>query len=483
FGFVHRCLREYHAKHRPGFIRSLSDIKVLSNSSGSDVEMLSGDGLLSFLSKLDSAVRGMVERIFNSNWDTVVGKVFSALEEGSLDDVSCKDFKDVLDIAGVPLVASSLVSRSKTQSLRTHTSNEDIDESTASGGGPSSSMTAEEMDTGGACAGAGVVCATVDGLLPIQCVDLLGVRVHPDSTKPIYGLFSGIRESAKMSYSSSILNHLLTTINSELSLVGRAIWCETYRELHLCSFIFRFLCIYHYKYRPDFIRLLPSIRVLSSSSDCKLVPLSGGSLLGFLSKLDVAILDEAKSVFISHWDKLAGKVFVEGGSLIDVSCGDFVNALDVAGVPAVAFSYFQRRRVGKRKISENSSKVTSEGTTSEDGNTGSVGSSSGLQLQSELSSLPEPDLLLEGGSSLPNVADYVAATSVSGESFLTPSDDLLASTDDGAVSNLEVLEGELLAPSFSPELIPESLLPPSLELEQVLMPPPFLHHHWLEKLD
>uniref|UniRef100_UPI00159ED224 hypothetical protein n=1 Tax=Candidatus Ichthyocystis sparus TaxID=1561004 RepID=UPI00159ED224 len=385
---------------------------------------------------------------------------------------------DVLDIAGVPLVASSLVSRSKTQSLRTHTSNEDIDESTASGGGPSSSMTAEEMDTGGACAGAGVVCATVDGLSPIQCVDLLGVRVHPDSTKSIYGLFSGIRESAKMSYSSSILNHLLTTINSELSLVGRAIWCKTYRELHLCSFIFRFLCIYHYKYRPDFIRLLPSIRVLSSSSDCKLVPLSGGSLLGFLSKLDVAILDEAKSVFISHWDKLAGKVFVEGGSLIDVSCGDFVNALDVAGVPAVAFSYFQRRRVGKRKISENSSKVTSEGTTSEDGNTGSVGSSSGLQLQSELSSRPEPGSL-EGGSSLPNVA----ATSVSGESFLTPSDDLLASTDDGAVSNLEVLEGELLAPSFSPELIPESLLPPSLELEQVLMPPPFLHHHWLEKLD
>uniref|UniRef100_UPI0011123593 hypothetical protein n=3 Tax=Candidatus Ichthyocystis TaxID=2929841 RepID=UPI0011123593 len=215
FGFVHRCLREYHAKHRPGFIRSLSDIKVLSNSSGSDVEMLSGDVLLSFLSKLDSAVRGMVERIFNSNWDRVVGKVFSALEEGSLDDVSCKDFKDVLDIAGVPLVASSLVSRSKTQSLRTHTSNEDIDESTASGGGPSSSMTAEEMDTGGACAGAGVVCATVDGLSPIQCVDLLGVRVHPDSTKSIYGLFSGIRESAKMSYSSSILNHLLTTINSE----------------------------------------------------------------------------------------------------------------------------------------------------------------------------------------------------------------------------------------------------------------------------
>ncbi|WP_176695551.1 hypothetical protein [Candidatus Ichthyocystis sparus] len=46
-----------------------------------------------------------------------------------------------------------------------------------------------------------------------------------------------------------------------------------------------------------------------------------------------------------------------------------------------------------------------------------------------------------------------------------------------------MVTGELLAPSFSPELIPESLLPPSLELEQVLMPPPFLHHHWLEKLD
>uniref|UniRef100_UPI00159EF10D hypothetical protein n=1 Tax=Candidatus Ichthyocystis sparus TaxID=1561004 RepID=UPI00159EF10D len=458
-GFVHRCLREYHAKHRPGFIRSLSDIKVLSNSSGSDVEMLSGDGLLSFLSKLDSAVRGMVERIFNSNWDTVVGKVFSALEEGSSDDVSCEDFKDVLDIAGVPLMASSSVTYLRKKSSKTNSS------------------VSTQADTE-------IICVDVEEVSPIQCVDLLGLKFHSGSAEIIFKLFSGVRESARMSYSSSILNHLLTTINSELSLIGRAIWCETYRELHLYSFISRFLCIYHCKYRPGFIRALPSIRVLSSSSDCKLVPLSGGSLLGFLSKLDFALLDEAKSVFKSQWDKLAGKVFVEGGSLSDVSCGDFVNVLDVAGVPAVAFSYFQRSKVAKRKISENSSKVTSEDTASEGGNTGPVGSSSGLQLQSELSSLPEPDLLLEGGHSLPNVVDYVAATSVSGESFLTPSDDLLASTDDGTVSNLGVLEGgELLAPSFSPELIPESLLSPSLELEQVLMPPPLLQRHWLEKLD
>ncbi|WP_176696170.1 hypothetical protein [Candidatus Ichthyocystis sparus] len=43
----------------------------------------------------------------------------------------------------------------------------------------------------------------------------------------------------------------------------------------------RFFCICHCKYRPDLILLLSSVIVLPSSSDCKLVPLSGGSLLGF----------------------------------------------------------------------------------------------------------------------------------------------------------------------------------------------------------
>ncbi|WP_176696718.1 hypothetical protein, partial [Candidatus Ichthyocystis sparus] len=188
--------------------------------------------------------------------------------------------------------------------------------------------------------------------------------------------------------------------NGELSTIGRAIWCRIYRELHLSSFIAKCMCIYHYKYRPDFVRTLPNVRVLSSSSDCKPVPLSGGVLLDFLSKLDCAAFNVVESVFKSRWDVEAGKVFsqLEGGSFSDVSYEDVISVLNIAGIPVVAFSYPKiQPKTGKSKVSGNGSgKVASGVTTLVSDATDFVCSSSSLQLQSELLYQPEPDSLPEG---------------------------------------------------------------------------------------
>ncbi|WP_175330710.1 DUF4766 domain-containing protein, partial [Candidatus Ichthyocystis hellenicum] len=315
----------------------------------------------------------------------------------------------------------------------------------------------------------GIVCATVGEVSPILYVDLLGFKLHPDSDELISRLFHDVCESARMSYSCSMDNYLLTAMNSGLSRVGLAIWCRMYRELHLSSFIARCLCIYHYKYRPDFIRALPYIRVLSSSSDCKPVPLSGGSLLGFLSKIDCAVTVRVKYIFKSRWDKVARDVFaeLEDGSLSGVRCEDVINVLDVAGVPVVALSDSKRyklkgklsraalsdlkrrmrttdegkvvalsdskrckakgklsraalsdskrriRTTDKGKISESGNKTVDKGTTSGGVTADPMSSSSSLQLQSELPSQPEPDSLPEGTvSSLPIVTESIPQTRV-----------------------------------------------------------------------
>ncbi|WP_141663879.1 hypothetical protein, partial [Candidatus Ichthyocystis sparus] len=64
--FVSRCIGEYHCKYRHNFIRSLSNIRVLSNSSGSDVVPLTGNMLLDFLSRLDCAINDEVKSVFDS---------------------------------------------------------------------------------------------------------------------------------------------------------------------------------------------------------------------------------------------------------------------------------------------------------------------------------------------------------------------------------------------------------------------------------
>uniref|UniRef100_UPI0011467F89 hypothetical protein n=1 Tax=Candidatus Ichthyocystis sparus TaxID=1561004 RepID=UPI0011467F89 len=180
--------------------------------------------------------------------------------------------------------------------------------------------------------------------LSVQCVHLPGIKLHPDSAKLIGGIFCEIRKFARSSFSHSIFSYISTMFNSELPVIGKAIWFKTYKELHLSKFMCKFICVYHYRCHPNLIRALDSILVLSSSSDSRLVPLSGVELLGFLSKLDCAIRKEVESIFDFEWNELADKVFseLEDRSLGDVGCGDFINVLDVVGVPVAAFSIYQR---------------------------------------------------------------------------------------------------------------------------------------------
>ncbi|WP_176695623.1 hypothetical protein, partial [Candidatus Ichthyocystis sparus] len=366
---MHRCFFKYYGKHIPGFIHSLPNIKVLSDSPDGALETLTGDRLLSFLSRLDSAIRGRAERIFSSSWDEVFDGISSTLEEELLDAVSCEDFIAVLDIAGIPLIALYSASHLKARYSKTKTNSKDVDKCKSSGDGSSSAPTTEGTErtevTEGKCASSSgvpvhvsthsdteIVCATVGDVQSVIYVDLLGFKLHPDSHGLISKLFHDVCESARMSYSCSMDNYLLTAMSSELSTVGLAIWCRMYRELHLSSFIAKCLCIYHYKYRPDFVRALPNVRVLSSSSDCKPVPLSGGILLGFLSNLDCAAFNVVENIFKSRWDEATSGVLseLEGGSLRGVCCEDVINVLDVAGVPVVALSDSKRRKV-KGKLS------------------------------------------------------------------------------------------------------------------------------------
>ncbi|WP_242641529.1 hypothetical protein, partial [Candidatus Ichthyocystis sparus] len=486
---MHRCLRKYHANLRPAFIRLLPGIRVLSDS-GSDLETLAGGMLMSFLSKLDSAIRGITDGIFNSRWDEAVGKVFGDLEKGALDGVSCKDFIYVLHIAGAPSVASSSLSHLRKQSSRIRKSSKGVNRCAASGEGPSGVPITEERPTSSssvstptsAHAETGIICTTVGEAEHVQCVDLLGVKLHPGSAGMVYKLFSDFHESAKKSYSNSILNYLLMIVDGELPLLGRAIWCLTYRELHLYSFMSKCLSIYYYKCRPDFINSLPSIRVLSNSysSDCELVPLSGGSLSGFLSKLDCAIRDEVNSTFDLWWSGEVVRVFskLEDGSLSNVCCEDFFNVLNVAGIPVVALSYYRVRTVGKRKMPENSDEFMGEGTTSEDGTTGTVSSSSSSQLKFELSPQPESELLPQPGPGLSSEPELlseavgssfspiesIAASVVPNESSSNIGDVVLVSTAEAIVPDLVVLGSELsvpspiqLEPGLSPQPEPESL--------------------------
>ncbi|WP_176696731.1 hypothetical protein, partial [Candidatus Ichthyocystis sparus] len=168
----------------------------------------------------------------------------------------------------------------------------------------------------------------------------------------------------------------------------------------------------------------PGIRVLSSTSDCELVTLSGGVLLDFLSKLDCAAFNVVQPVFESQWDVVADRVFakLEDGSLSDVSCEDVISVLDIAGIPASAFSALQRQiRTARGKASGNSSsKVASGGATLVSATTGLVSPSSSSQLQSELLSQSGPELLSEGtGPYLPIVTKTITQRRVISESKIS----------------------------------------------------------------
>ncbi|WP_176696848.1 hypothetical protein, partial [Candidatus Ichthyocystis sparus] len=292
--------------------------------------------------------------VFSSCWS----KVSVSLEDESLSAISCRDFVRVLDVAGILAMALSVriggyirKKGSKGEGVAPVTSVVDLTHSSL----PNPQSLPSQASTSTASEVASEVSiSSASASLSVQYVDLLGVRLHPDSAKLIYDLFSDIRKSAKMSCSMA-LGSLLRSVSNGLSMVGQAvIWCRTYKELHLLGFMARFLCLYHSRYRPDFIRSLAGIRVFSSSSDCRLVPLSGEVLLSFLSKLDCSVRGCAESAFNLKWDSIADSVFagLEDRSLSDVSCKDFINIFNTVSAPVVVFSTYQeyeKKRVMDRR--------------------------------------------------------------------------------------------------------------------------------------
>ncbi|WP_176696737.1 hypothetical protein, partial [Candidatus Ichthyocystis sparus] len=369
--FVFRCLCEYHAKHRPVFIRALPSIRVLSDSPDHDnVVPLAGGRLLDFLSRLDCAVRSRVGSIFNFYWS----EASVTLEEDSLDTISCKDLINVLDIAGIPTLALSVIMGTNSK----HEGNKGVGKCTTSKTsvtGITSSLTSSSQSLSlqsnpglsprahyqsesqiGSSLLLGDSPGTSSELIRPsfiidhdyessynQYVDLLGVKLHHDDAKLVFKLLYDINKSFRMSFSYSMRDHILSTLGGELSVVGKAIWCKTYREQHLYRFMYRSICMYHARYRPRFVRALDGVQVLSGSYDCKLVSLSGDKLLGFLSELDCAVRKTVEYMFDSLWNETTSTVFAEpeDGLLNDVSCEDFIGVLDVAGIPLAAFSIHQ----------------------------------------------------------------------------------------------------------------------------------------------
>ncbi|WP_176696389.1 hypothetical protein, partial [Candidatus Ichthyocystis sparus] len=492
--FMSRCISEYHASHRPGFVRALPSIQVVSDSSGHSAFSLAGENLLSFLSNLDGAIHSELESIFNSCFSDVS----VSLEEESLSDVSCEDFVDVLNVAGVPkkvLLSTELLGSrvkvgkksavfpadnvfpahvettrvirapvwvppfanayelsllSSARNSRAGTSSDQVAAEGLAGDVPVST----HVETRAVCAPVLVLPSAGDDTpsysavsIPsyLECADSLGVELHPDSVPLIHNFFRRVRLSIEMSFLGSIRKYISTAMSSVLSVIGRFVWFTTYREQHLYNFISRCLVLYHYKYRPDFIRTLPDIRVLSDSSDLGL-QLSGGSLVSFLSRLDLVVRDLISCVFNSQWGIEVDKVCSEigDGSLDGFGCEDLIYVLDIAGVPESVLSVSQRRKESAKKRKESakrrregtpgssSCKITSEGTAS-------VGGIEGHSLLSQESYDRSP-------SRSPAITVPVVVSTVFGESSSNVSDDVLDSTVEGAASSLDVLEGESLSP-------------------------------------
>ncbi|WP_242641600.1 hypothetical protein, partial [Candidatus Ichthyocystis sparus] len=545
---VFKCLGKYHYKHRPNFIRALPSIQVLSDSADHSTEPLAGDRLLDFLSVLDGAISSRVKSIFNSCWS----EVSVSLEEGVLNAVSCKDLIDVLDTAGIPhlalseiannawrerikgtdkcttseinvippLVLSAMIAanaeRERNKGIGKCTTSEinvtGLMHSLSSGyqSESQSSSSLPLMEAPGTSSELILSSSVIDSddvSSSNKCVDLLGAKLHPDSAKLVLQLFCNIDKSLRKSFSHSMRGYILDALDSELSVIEKAIWCKTYREQHLHRFMHRSICIYHARYRPSFIRALGGVRVLSSSSDCGLVPLVGVELLSFLSELDCVVHKMVECIFDSLWNKTTDAVFyeLEDGSLSDVSCEDFTRILDVVGIPVVAFSITQvhnkknaqirarrrarRRAISESKTSESSSKrVKGKGAVIDtaDLTHSSVASLSQLQSQPELTLQlqiqPESSLTLVTesvamptvsdqsgsvsvtddisisvvlpGAESPSVTESVDMPTLSGDSFLIISGDVLVSVAEGAASDL-VVEGELsVEPSSSFSSLP-----------------------------
>ncbi|WP_141663841.1 hypothetical protein, partial [Candidatus Ichthyocystis sparus] len=188
----------------------------------------------------------------------------------------------------------------------------------------------------GSSRGRGSGSAQKSAAVDLDVFSLLGVMLSPESTEIIEDLFFKMDLFARRTYKNMVCKQLPLGVSDKLTLTGRGIWHFTYRLMCEGSFVSRCIGEYHYKHRPNFIRALPGIQVLSNSPDLNVVPLVGGGLLDFLLRLDGAIHNRIKSVFDSCWSEVS--VSLEGESLSAVSCKDFIDVLNIAGIPPLAMS-------------------------------------------------------------------------------------------------------------------------------------------------
>ncbi|WP_242647418.1 hypothetical protein, partial [Candidatus Ichthyocystis sparus] len=188
----------------------------------------------------------------------------------------------------------------------------------------------------------------------------LGVTLSPESVQIISNLFFRIGGLARRFYASMAGRQLPSSVSGKLSLTERAIWCGTYREMCEDVFVSMCICEYHAEHRPDLVRALPEVKVLSDSPEPVAVPLAcGGGLLDFLLRLDCAVRSRVESIFRSYWNEVS--VSLEGEALNGVSCGDFISVLDTAGIPEVALSITVTNSALAREISRGTIKRTESG--------------------------------------------------------------------------------------------------------------------------
>ncbi|WP_092460635.1 hypothetical protein [Candidatus Ichthyocystis sparus] len=459
---MYRCLCVYNLRYRPNFIRTLTitGIQVLSSSSDRRLVPLTGSRLLDFLSRLDCAISNIVNSVFNLKWDETAKRFFSEVKEGSLGYVGCKDLIAVLDACGIPGVALAELRKHERQNRGGTSGSSRGTVGGTSGVGtidlarslPSSAQSFQLPQSkpqsrprfssplreyAGSPSELIRLSSAVgpDGDVPlsVQCVDLLGVTLLPDSAEIINKLFRDLRVFARNFTGKAVTVHSFTNLmNSKLLEIGRAIWCKNYKEVQKSNFMYKCLCAYYSRQYPDFIRALAGIKILSSPSERRLVPLTGVVLLDFLSRLECAIRETLLHMFELDWGEMVGDIFdkLEERSLDAVNLRDFVSVLDVAGIPSSVTSGssgYLRYFVGVRDIRDKNSRISSK-ITSEDVVLGS----------SVVVALPKGDA---GSSSSPATIESVSVSTVSDKpvAALTVSDEPAGVTATDTVSNAVAL--------------------------------------------
>ncbi|WP_176696773.1 hypothetical protein [Candidatus Ichthyocystis sparus] len=312
--FAAKCYVAYCAKLIPEFIVSICSVRAWDSSSRC-LSPLVGNRLRDFWASLDQAVLKAVGDFFVAKWAALTMRFsvpfFFPLgpEEGSS------------ALCGGDFVDACASTRSGASSL------------------------------------SGSRFASIIGRVEVQvvrgdCVDLFGFEVLPEVREIFDVLICEISALARLTYSSVVRDQVLDAM-SRLPDSEQCAWLTANMMLYKTGFMAKCFTNYHSGLCPDFIRSLFSVRV-GGDSGCSLLSLTGNSLRNFWLSLNDAITESVEAVFLAEWGKFTGRFFVplepEEESSSTALCGrDFINALDRAGLPALAISGM-RGRVARRAV-------------------------------------------------------------------------------------------------------------------------------------